>query len=906
MVSDDIIKAIEFSKPSSVEDAIESLSQIKQPSKVYVFARDIPNFKSFSKKKVSLAQYKRTLFQYALNVLKIDEYRLKSLTRKKRGGKKRRRIQEDDDSDGSSSSSQPKKVVKVGGFQRMIQAPHYDESGTYLHELKILADEAKLKNAGRKKFIEDASTYIADQREHFDRDKLKDYITNELEKPELSRSLGVLMSGYKPKGKAKKFFETIMYKSGDFMSVYRPDSDDVNISGEVEQNVLDSVSADPSRVQTPAQTPRRAAPVTPAVTTRRSAPVTPAVTTRRVAPDTRRQSEPSRRQVAPRKADPAARRQSYPTPRPAADPIEEKKDFTVPQPRQPPPASPRQLDFSPLQTRQSRARRSAFTYLEPKKKPRIRKLPEPEPFELDELEMELHLREILREDPLLSDEKQKILAENVFQFILPATEIWNNTDELKKHYLKSSKVAQKVVKAFETDEPKVFISLELKKEMNKLQNHVVKKVASYAKEFPKDQKNWIRSVIADALRNIAITSEGLHALDDPPTQEEGNKDALLTPYSMLVQKISSDFKNRIWDAKKTELEAEHAREQELKLKEAIGKIDEELKAEPAAEQAGEEQDAPEEDPQAGEERSATEEDDEEDDEETDEEEDDEETDEEEDEEEANKEEFYNMAGLTELYDPPAARPGQPPGAPAAQPQQAVGAPAAQPQQAVAAQVAANNGDQLAAERQQAAIAAAKNREEALKSTQFQGNQFRPEFQNAFKQALNLTYFRTPEYEQIENKRWHDFTYVPDGSGEQSYEAERGENVLHNDNKVEELIRYRGQLYKVLPDYEPPGQNFRWCTSKEGRTKQKEPRRPKKNDSSSENFYKCIASEAQFRESDIPNPSRPIKSSVKPSLSMFNDSRNIIDEIYEGKSLASRLRNSKTPARFNYIARTYKN
>jgi len=854
MDSDDIIKAIEFSTPSSVEDAIEKLSQIKQPSKVYVFARDIPNFKSFSKKKVSLAQYKRALFQYALNVLKIDESHLKSLTRKKRGGKRKR---QGADSSEVSSTTPPKKVTKVGGFQRMIQAPQYDESGSYLHELKMLADEAKLKNAGRKKFIEDTSTYIAGQKDYLDKDKLKEYITNELEKPELSKSLGVLMSGFKPKGKAKKFFDTILYKGGDFILGYDPSGANLDLSDEVDLNILNSIS-------TPTATPRQNAP-------------------RQAAPDTRRQSEPSGRQVAPRKADPAARRQSVPTLRPAADPIEGKNDFAVPLPRQPPLARPTQQLFSPIQTRKSRAKRSAFTELDAKKKPRMRKLPEPEPFVLNKGEMERHLSKILGGDPLLSDGKQKNLAENILNFILPADSIWNNTDELKTHYLNSSGVAQEVVKAFETAGEKVKISAKLKTEMNNLQKQIVKDVALYAKKFPKDQKNWIRGVIANAFRDIANTSEELQELDDPPTQEK--KDAFLPVYSKLLENISSDFENRIFEAKKTELEVEHAKEQELKLKEAKAKIDEELKAELAAEQADEEQDTPEEDPFASLEEGKEQGDIEKDDEEADEEEEDE--------------------GLL-TPDSPAAQPQQAVGAPAAQPQQAVGAPAAQPQQVVAAQVAAANGDQLDAERVQAVIVSAKNREEALKSTQFQGNQFRPEFQNAFKQALNLTYFRTPEYEQIENKRWHDFTYVPDGSGEQSYEAERGENVLHNDNKVEELIRYRGQLYKVLPDYEPPGQNFRWCTSEEGRTKQKEPRRPKRNDSSSQNFYKCIADEAQFRESDLPNPSRPIKSSVKPSLSMFNDSRNIIDELYEGKSLSSRLRTGKTPARFNYIARTYKN
>lgn len=79
---------------------------------------------------------------------------------------------------------------------------------------------------------------------------------------------------------------------------------------------------------------------------------------------------------------------------------------------------------------------------------------------------------------------------------------------------------------------------------------------------------------------------------------------------------------------------------------------------------------------------------------------------------------------------------------------------------------------------------------------------RPSFRNAFKDAINLEYFRTKEHEDDENKRWADLTYIPDGG----VDEEMGKNVIWNAMKADEARRYSGSLFNVIPDYEPVGTN----------------------------------------------------------------------------------------------------
>ena len=186
-----------------------------------------------------------------------------------------------------------------------------------------------------------------------------------------------------------------------------------------------------------------------------------------------------------------------------------------------------------------------------------------------------------------------------------------------------------------------------------------------------------------------------------------------------------------------------------------------------------------------------------------------------------------------------------------------------------------------------------------------GFQFRPQFRNAFKQAQALSYFRTKEYEDIENKRWHDFSFVPDGSGEQTYSADSGQNQVHNYNVVEELIRYQGKLYKVHPDYEPPGQNFVWTQRYEGKNVPT-PKRPKTDDKASNKMLSVIPGETNLTLSDFPNPILPTPSSRRPTISQYNDRSFYINEYQESKGLDNKKRKRSRAADTNHIFRTFKN
>ena len=185
-------------------------------------------------------------------------------------------------------------------------------------------------------------------------------------------------------------------------------------------------------------------------------------------------------------------------------------------------------------------------------------------------------------------------------------------------------------------------------------------------------------------------------------------------------------------------------------------------------------------------------------------------------------------------------------------------------------------------------------------------QFRPHYANAYKQAQNLYYFRTPEYKEIENRQWADFTYVPEGSGEQTYENARGANPLHNYNKLEHALRFQQPLYSVHNDYEPPGQNFTWSQRYEGLHTPKA-KRPRFNDTSSVHFMSQIPGETNLRISDAPNPVLSRASFQRPIKSMYNDYPLIINEHQEGKGLKSGISRQKRTiaSATNLIYRTYK-
>ena len=88
-------------------------------------------------------------------------------------------------------------------------------------------------------------------------------------------------------------------------------------------------------------------------------------------------------------------------------------------------------------------------------------------------------------------------------------------------------------------------------------------------------------------------------------------------------------------------------------------------------------------------------------------------------------------------------------------------------------------------------------------------QFRPDLNATFNQARDLKFFQTQEWEDYENTEFAKFSFVPDGSGVHDWNAEYGENVLHNGNLEEERIRYAPAIPRVhmVDDYEPTGTNL---------------------------------------------------------------------------------------------------
>lgn len=81
--------------------------------------------------------------------------------------------------------------------------------------------------------------------------------------------------------------------------------------------------------------------------------------------------------------------------------------------------------------------------------------------------------------------------------------------------------------------------------------------------------------------------------------------------------------------------------------------------------------------------------------------------------------------------------------------------------------------------------------------------FRPLYLSAFKDALKLSQYSQPQYEEYEDAELAKFQYVPDGG---DIHNERGQNPIFNNNKAEELIRYKGKLYTSLDTHEGVGTN----------------------------------------------------------------------------------------------------
>ena len=85
--------------------------------------------------------------------------------------------------------------------------------------------------------------------------------------------------------------------------------------------------------------------------------------------------------------------------------------------------------------------------------------------------------------------------------------------------------------------------------------------------------------------------------------------------------------------------------------------------------------------------------------------------------------------------------------------------------------------------------------------------YEPQLARAFHQADSLEFFRAAPKAQKAGETWGDYFYVPSGSGEQTRENAAGLNPINEENKVDQLIRFGGKLYKLLPDYEPVNCNL---------------------------------------------------------------------------------------------------
>jgi hypothetical protein len=87
--------------------------------------------------------------------------------------------------------------------------------------------------------------------------------------------------------------------------------------------------------------------------------------------------------------------------------------------------------------------------------------------------------------------------------------------------------------------------------------------------------------------------------------------------------------------------------------------------------------------------------------------------------------------------------------------------------------------------------------------------WRPELKNVYHDINKMRYFQTPTHERLEDKEMMLFNYVPQGSGESNFQAERGDNPLHNDNERRNRIRYRNADPTVPIKYEPVGTHLKF-------------------------------------------------------------------------------------------------
>ena len=99
------------------------------------------------------------------------------------------------------------------------------------------------------------------------------------------------------------------------------------------------------------------------------------------------------------------------------------------------------------------------------------------------------------------------------------------------------------------------------------------------------------------------------------------------------------------------------------------------------------------------------------------------------------------------------------------------------------------------------------REEMTRRPKPRPETYEPQLARAFHQADSLDFYRAPRKAQGDPQTWGDYFYVPSGSGEQTRENAAGLNPINEENKVDQLIRFGGKLYKLIPDFEPVNCNL---------------------------------------------------------------------------------------------------
>ena len=101
-------------------------------------------------------------------------------------------------------------------------------------------------------------------------------------------------------------------------------------------------------------------------------------------------------------------------------------------------------------------------------------------------------------------------------------------------------------------------------------------------------------------------------------------------------------------------------------------------------------------------------------------------------------------------------------------------------------------------------------------------QLRPRYLNTLQDAKQFRRMLEPRFVDAENRLDARFDYVAEGSGEQWISTELGENPIHNNNKVEEYIRYGGKLYLHIQDFDPTGTNHTISQGAVGTTRKPTP------------------------------------------------------------------------------------